>query len=316
MDDVGNVIGTSSPQRYKGVPGWFSFQLRHQRLSQLLALPLAAVLFLLVLPIASLLQYSLYTFVPGKGVLFQLTLANYTSFLSDEFYLSSIAVTLGTAGLVAIVTVAVAYPVAYFYARSAFRYKGLLMTMLLAPFYLNILVKTFAWMVILGREGPINRMLVQLPFVDRPYDFLQGYLGIVIILVYLSIPYAAILMIGPLQNIDASVLSSARICGSGTLEVFRRVILPLSIPGIISSSILVFAMNVTSFVTPILVGGSWGYKFLGVIAYQSITTYSNWAFGSAVATVMLVLSSVIVVVYSIVVKLTRFGVVMSEKFVR
>ncbi len=286
------------------------------RLALLLALPVLALVSLLVVPLAILFQYSLYTNVPGKGIIFVLTLDNYVHFFTDSYFLTGAFVTLGSAVVVTLITLVVSYPVAYFYARSRFRFKGLLLIMLLAPFYLNIIVRIYGWMIILGRTGILNNLLVGYGILTKPYDFLESYLGLIIILVYVQSPIMVLSLTGPLQAISESLLEAAGVCGARDLKVFKDVILPLSIPGILSGSVLVFAATVAAFIVPLIVGGKIGFLFLSVMVYEQMNTIQNWAFGSAIAVILLAASVTLVTVYSSLVRRSKIGVVMSEKFIR
>lgn len=286
------------------------------RLWLFLGPPLLYLIVILVAPVLVLLQYSFYTHVPGKGIVFIFTFDNYVRFFTDSYYLMGVAITLGTGALITAITLLVAYPVAFFYARSQFHFKGLLLVLLLAPFYVNIIVKIYGWMIILGRSGMVNQLLVASTVLSRPYDFLESYLGIVIILVHVQAPIMVLSLIGPLQNIHDSLINSARVCGARDSAVFRDVILPLSMPGVLSGSVLVFAATVAAFIVPLVVGGRIGFQFLPVMMYQQMNTVQNWAFGATIAVVLLVLSIGLLTLYSIAVKASRLGVIMSEKFVR
>ncbi len=278
--------------------------------------PLLFLLVILVVPLVVLLQYSFYTNIPGKGIAYIFTLDNYVKFFTDSYYLMGIVITLGTGVLISVVTLLVAYPVAFFYARSHFPYKGLMLVLLLAPFYVNIIVKIYGWMIILGRSGMVNQLLVASTILSRPYDFLDSYLGIVIILVHVQAPIMVLSLMGPLQNIHDSLINTARVCGAKDSVVFRDVILPLSMPGILAGSMLVFSATVAAFIVPLIVGGQVGFQFLPVMMYQELNTVQNWAFGAAIAVVLLVLSIGLITIYSILIKTSKLGVMMSEKFIR
>ncbi|HLG74500.1 MAG TPA: ABC transporter permease, partial [Chloroflexota bacterium] len=174
----------------------------------LLGLPVAAVLGLLVAPLLVLLRFSFLVNIPGKGLTDQTTFHNYAVFGTDEFYRGSIGVTIVTAILVTAICLVLAFPVAYAYARTRFGPKGLLLIAILSPFYIDILVRIYAWMILLGRQGLVNQALIKLGVFKDAVDLRSGYPGIVIILVYVTLPFMMLSLIGPLQNIDQSVVEA------------------------------------------------------------------------------------------------------------
>jgi putative spermidine/putrescine transport system permease protein len=283
------------------------------RLPLLLGVPVAASIALLVVPLLVLLRFSFLVNIPGRGLSDQTTLANYTVFATDSFYRGSIAVTIVTALLITAVCLVLAFPVAYAYARTRFGPKGLLLIAILSPFYIDILVRIYAWMVLLGRNGLVDKILLALGVLKSPVDFRSGYPGIVIILVYVTLPFMILSLIGPLQNIDENVVEAARVCGSPAGRVFRTVILPLSIPGVVAGTILSFSVGISAFVVPLLVGGKIGQQFLAVVVYSSMNIYQDWGLGAAASAILLVVSLGIVLLYNRIVKSLRVGTMISER---
>jgi putative spermidine/putrescine transport system permease protein len=282
----------------------------------LLTPPLMVLAVFLLLPLAILLRYSFMPYTPGQAMKTGFTLSNYARFATDPYYLNGLLITLLTGLAVVTITLLFAYPVAYLYAKTRFKYRGVLLIMLLSPFYTNIIIKIFGWMVILGRQGMVNKFLVQYQLLDRPFEFLYSYIGVMIIMVYVHVPMMTLLLIGPIQNIKDSLIESARICGSTTLGVIRNVIFPLSIPGILSGSIIVYTSVIAAFIIPLLVGGDWGKRFISVMMYTHISVTQNWAFASTIAMILIVTSLTVIVVTSRIVKSMKAGVLISEKFIR
>jgi len=282
----------------------------------LLAPPLLVVTIFLIFPLCILLQYSFRLSVPGEGMKMVFTLANYLRFFTDVYYLNGLLITLGTGFVVVVITLLFAYPVAYFYAKTRFRHRGILLIMLLSPFYTNVIIKIFGWMVLLGRQGVVNKLLVYFQLLDRPFEFLYSYIGVIIIMVYIHIPMMTLLLIGSIQNISDSLIESARICGSRNLGVFRDIILPLSIPGILSGSIIVYTSVIAAFIIPLMVGGDWGKRFISVMMYTHMNVTQNWSFASAIAVILIITSFTIIVTSSKIIKSMKLGVLISEKFAR
>ena len=286
--------------------------LHQYRLPLLLALPTAAAVSLLLVPVLVLLRYSFYTHIPGRGLIADATLANYVQFFSDGFFRGSLGITIGTAVLVTALSLLLAFPMAYVYARTSFGPKGLLLLAILSPFYIEVLVKIYAWMVLLGRTGPVNNLLRASGLISDPINFLNSYLGILIILVYVTLPFMILSLIGPLQGVDETLVEAARVCGSPPSKVFRTIVLPLSIPGVIAGCILVFSVGISTFIVPLIVGGRIGQQFLAVVVYSSMNLDQNWALGSTAATILLVFSLGVVLLYNWVVRSLRVGAVVRE----
>jgi putative spermidine/putrescine transport system permease protein len=282
----------------------------------LLAPPLMVLTIFLLVPLAILLQYSFATHLPGQGMRMIFTFSNYLRFITDKYYLNGLFITLITGLLVVLVTLLFSYPVAYLYAKTRFKYRGILLVALLSPFYTNVIVKIFGWMLILGRQGIVNKTLVNYGLLERPFEFLYSYVGVIIIMVYIHVPMMTLLLIGPIQNIKDSLIESAKICGSRTGGVLKNIILPLSVPGILSGSIIVYTSVIAAFIIPLLVGGDWGKRFISVMMYTHINVTQNWPFASAIAVILIITSLSIVITFSRLVKSMKMGVLISEKFNR
>ena len=188
------------------------------------------------------------------------------------------------------------------------------MILLLSPFYANVVVKVFGWMVVLARTGPVNSGLIQFGLVDAPIDFLNGYFAVVLVSVHRSLPFMVLLLAAALARIDPELLEAARVCGGNSRRVFRTVVLPLTIPGAIAGGILVFSLTVAAFVVPLLVGGSAAGRFLPVLMYQQITVAQNWAFGGAIGVVLLVTSMASIAVGNRDIRAAKLGRVVGEGF--
>jgi ABC-type spermidine/putrescine transport system permease subunit I len=306
-----SVVSTPFPMVRPSVGRLDGWIYRHA-MPLLLAPPVIAVLALLVFPVLVLFRYSLYTSVAGGGTVATPTLANYVKFFTDGYYQSSVGVTMGSAVLVTAITLLLGFPVAYAYARTGFGPKWLLLMMILSPFFIEVLVKIYAWLVLLGKAGLVNKVLLAMGVLSRPFDFTQEYVGIVIVMVYTSLPFMILSLVGPLQGIEETLVEAARVCGAPGQRVFWRVVLPLSMPGVVAGCILTFSVGIASFLVPLLIGGPIGQRFLGVIIYQAMNLNQNWSLGAVEALVLLTCSLLIVLGYGRVVRSSRVGVVMND----
>lgn len=230
----------------------------HRAPALLLVLPLAVTALLFLSPLAGMLGASL-----DGG------LGHYARFLGDSYYLSALGITFGTAVLVTLAAIGVSYPLALTYWQAGPRLRAVLTVLLLSPFYANVTVKVFGWMVLM------------------PAWLRDSYWAIVLVDVHRSIPFAVLLLASAMARIDAEVLEAARVCGAGPFSVFRSVVMPLSLPGAVGAGILVFSLTSASFVVPLLVGGPVGSQFLPVLMYQQFTIAQNWGFAAAIAVVLL-----------------------------
>jgi putative spermidine/putrescine transport system permease protein len=275
-----------------------------------LVAPLTVLTVLFVVPLAAMVFQSLVAEDQMSG----LTLVHYLRFFTDSYYVSGLLATLGVATLVTAITVAVSYPLAYTYWRASGRVRAILVILLLSPFYANVVVKVFGWMVVLSRTGPLNTWLQELGFIERPLDFMDGYAAVVFVSVHRSLPFMVLLLAGALARLDSELLEAARVCGADARRVFRTVILPLTIPGALAGGILVFSLTVAAFVVPLVVGGRVAGKFLPVLMYQQITIAQNWAFGAAIGAILLATSMTSIALANRAVRAAKLGRAMAERF--
>jgi putative spermidine/putrescine transport system permease protein len=271
---------------------------------------LTALTALFLVPLGAMVLQSVLADDATGGV----TLVHYVRFFGDRYYVSGLLATLGVAALVTAITVAVSYPLAYAYWRASRRVRALLVILLLSPFYANVVVKVFGWMVVLSRTGPLNTWLQALGFIERPIDFMDGYVAVLFVSIHRALPFMVLLLAGALARIDPELLEAARVCGADARRVFRTVILPLTIPGALAGCILVFSLTAAAFVVPLLVGGSVAGKFLPVLMYQQITIAQNWAFGAAIGAILLATSMTSIALANRAVRAAKVGRVMAERF--
>ncbi len=261
-----------------------------QRQSALLLLaPVTVMMALFVAPLLTMVWQS----IQGPS---GLTLEHYVRFFGDRYYLEGLATTIGTAVLVMLLTAVLAFPLAYTYWTASGRLRSVLVILLLSPFYANVVVKVFGWMVML------------------PSSVLNSYLGVIIVSVHRSVPFMVLAVASALARIEPELLESARTCGAPARRVFRTVVLPLSLPGLISGGIVVFSLTVAAFVVPELVGGASRGRFLPVLLYQQITIAQNWNFGAAIGMILLVTSLITIAAGHRLARSGRFGRVMSEGY--
>jgi spermidine/putrescine transport system permease protein len=220
------------------------------------------------------------------GIQFKLTWRNVEQFFSTPLYSYLLFKTFRISIFTTIITLVAAYPVALFLSRQRGTLKNALILFLFLPFWIGYVVRTFAWLPILGRGGLINQVLLDLHLISQPVDWLlyndfAVYLG----LVYVYLLFMVLPIFLAIDRIEPALYEAARDLGASRWATFRRVTLPLSRPGILSGSIMVFLLAFGAFVTPALMGGASGIMYSNVIATQFFAD-NNWAFGSALSSVM------------------------------
>ena len=213
------------------------------------------------------------------------SLANYLKFFDKPIYPKILWKSIRISGAVTLATVLLAYPMAYFIAFRVKKRKLVWLILITVPFWTSYLLRVFAWKIILGYNGVINSGLIGLGLIDEPLTFLlHNPTAVVITLAHAWAPIAILPIYVSLEKLDRSLLEAARDLGEGAVMTFVRVTLPLSMPGVIASSLLVFIPTVGDYVTPKLVGGTTGIM-IGNIIQSLYGRGQNWPLGAALAVI-------------------------------
>ena len=266
--------------------------LRRSRLLQQwqLVLPLALFFAAFVLgPLALLGYVSLHADVSLE----EASIAQYTKFLGDGFNLGVLGATLWLGLKVTLLTLLIGYPLAYLYSVSPPRWQGVLMLLIVLPLLTSAVVRTFAWLVILGRQGIVNELLVAVGLFEMPAKLLYTPAAVVVALAQIELPLMVLPIITVLAGIDPNLRQASLSLGAGSWRTFLRVILPLSAPGVLAGCLLVYASSVSAFVTQTLVGGG-QQMFMPFYIYQQAIQANNYPFAAAIA--MILLASVLAIV--------------------
>jgi putrescine transport system permease protein len=231
-----------------------------------------------------------------KDFLTELSLDNYAGLASDRLYLASYLRSLKVAALSTAMLFVVAYPVAYGMARAPRRWQGLLLVLVVLPFWTSFLIRVYAWINILQHDGLLNRLLTGLGIVDAPLTWLATDTAIYIGLVYSYFPFMALPLYAALEKVDETLLEAAADLGCPRWKTFWLVTLPLSRPGIVAGALLCFIPIVGEFVVPDLLGGS-STQMIGQTLWTEFFANRDWPAASSVAVVLLVLLVVPIVIY-------------------
>lgn len=251
----------------------------------MLAPGLIILLLCLALPLISVLAP---TFTEG-----QYPLSAYVEFFQDEYYRKILLRTLKIAVITTGLCMAGGIPTAYFISRCDKKWRGLLLAASIFPMMTNSVIRSFAWINILGSNGMINRLLLALNAVDKPIKLLYTDFAIIIGSVYLFLPLMIVTVTGVMENIDDDMMEAAQSLGAGRFEAFMKVIFPMSLPGIIVGGILVFTGTLTAYTTPQLLGGN-SNMVLATLIYQRAMSVGDWNGASVVALIMIVITLVVI----------------------
>jgi putative spermidine/putrescine transport system permease protein len=222
----------------------------------------------------------------GDGV----TLDNYKRFLTDYFYLRVVVRTLVIAVVVTLASIVIAYPVAlHLHAVRTSRTRTFLILIILLPVMVSYVVTAFAWVVILGRNGFVNQALIGSGLLSRPLALLSQDSGVVIVLIYTFSPFMMMNIYAALEGIDVSLARAAAVLGASPRATFWKVTLPLSLPGVLSGTLLVFALSLGAFVTPMIIGGN-QVKTVPVLIYNFVSGVFDWPGAGAMAGLLLIVS--------------------------
>jgi ABC-type spermidine/putrescine transport system permease subunit I len=257
-----------------------------------LLLPGLAMLFVFfVIPMLVLVRMS---FLKYDQVLLYIdmgTFDNYRKFLADSYFFKMIWDSLCVGAWTTVCSLILGYPVAYYLARIRGIERTILSCVCLLPIFVTILVTTLGWYIILLPYGATQKLLALLGLWEGRLNWLQTFPSLIAVLVHLHVPFAILILASSIQNISEEKVNAARILGASTFQVFRRIIIPLTMPAIVSSAILVFALAISSYLIPILITGQ-KIRLLPMAIFSYTTELLNWPFSSVIALVLLVIVSV------------------------
>ncbi|MDT0682462.1 ABC transporter permease [Roseicyclus sp. F158] len=258
----------------------------------------------LILALPGLLLLAVAFFVPIAQMLLLsvqgeegLTFANFTRFLGDPYYLGVLWRTVRLSLLITAICALIGFPLAYIMARVGPRMRLWLIVLVILPLMTSVVVRTFGWMVLLGRSGLVPDILRSLGLAGRNFSIMQTESAIVIGMVQVLLPFMTLSILGVVSRIDTRLEEAARTMGCGFGATLRTVVLPLALPGIVAGSLLCFTLSASSFVTPNLLGGS-RIQVLAASIYRSVTQTLDWPFAAAQAVILFVGVLLILVPYA------------------
>jgi spermidine/putrescine transport system permease protein len=246
----------------------------------------------LLVPLCILFAYSFWT-QNDLTIERSWVLKNYLSFFANVTYLGILAKSVAVSLAATVLVLVLSYPVAAFIALKGGKYKTVLLLVITIPFWTSYLLRVFAWKIILGYNGVINSGLIGLGIIDQPLEILlYNPYAVVITLAHAWAPFALLPIYISIEKIDRSLIEAAYDLGDGAWHTFRRVVLPLSRPGLIAAGMLVFIPTVGDYVTPQLVGGTSGLM-IGNVVQSMFGRANNWPMGAAISIVTMVVVTII-----------------------
>ncbi|SIT14369.1 ABC transporter permease [Paracoccus saliphilus] len=264
--------------------------------SWLLSAPALALFgVLLVVPLIMTFVLSFNSFDFYEGISNDMSLANYKEVLGDSYFYEIFCRTFAIALATTVICAIIGVPQAYFLNRMTPFWRSVMVLVTLGPLLISVVVRTLGWAILLGNKGVINTALTDFGLIERPVKMMYTSGGIVLALVHVMIPFMVLAVWASLQRQDPATESAAESLGAGPVVVFRRVVFPQVIPGILSGSLIVFSLSASAFATPAILGGR-RVKVVSTTVYDEFMNTLNWPLGAAIA--MLLLLSVLVIMVS------------------
>jgi spermidine/putrescine transport system permease protein len=264
--------------------------------------PFAWITLFLFLPYCLLFCYSFWSLGEFQQIQHHATLANYVHLFTNPLYLTVILRSLRIAFSVVLLSLLIGYPLAFFLVYHSGHYRHLLYQAVIIPLWVSYLVRAYAWKVIFGNEGVLNTLLLWLHAARHPLSFLlYSPFAVIVTLTHIYVPFVVLPVVASLEKIPRELLESSSDLGARPWQTFLRVILPLSLPGVISGATLAFLLSFGDFLAPLLLGGPSSVMIANIVANLFGADY-NWPLGAAVAVVMLI---IVVTILSITQRLER-----------
>lgn len=248
---------------------------------------------LLGAPIVMTFMLSLHSYDFTTGIQADWTLANYADVLGDSYFHKIFLRTFGLGLLVTLICVLIGVPEAYVLSRLSSRWRSIFLLVVLGPLLISVVVRTLGWALLFGGNGILTMVSQALGFSEEPVSLMFTFTGMTIALVHVLVPFMVISVWASLQKIDPQTEDAGLSLGASKWTVLRRITLPQAMPGILSGSIIVFALTASAFATPAIIGGR-RMKVVSTAAYDEYLSTLNWPLGATIA-VLLLLANIIII---------------------
>lgn len=251
---------------------------------------------LVLIPLGMTVLLSFYDWGQYKGIVPEFTLKNWTEVFTDSYFFEIFARTFRIAVLVTLAAMLIGVPEAYILNRMAPVWRSAFLLAIIGPLLVSVVARTLGWALLLGSTGLVNQGLIAAGIIATPLEFMFTETGIVIALTHVLVPFMILSVWASLQRLDPQIENAAMALGAGWPTIWRRVILPQIVPGILSGAVIVFSLAASAFASPAIIGGR-RLKVAATLAYDEFLNTLNWPLGAAVA-VLLVVALIAIVVGS------------------
>ncbi|MGB3406242.1 MAG: ABC transporter permease [Jannaschia sp.] len=251
-----------------------------------LGLSAPALLVVVIVAILPVLWLSSLSFFGAAG---QLSGENYERIFSSALYRNTFIVTLEISVVVTLACMILGYPLCYWLSQMPQKWANILLVFVLVPFWTSVLVRTYAWLVLLQRNGIINDTLMSLGIIAEPLQLAHNLTGAIVGMIHIMLPFLVLPLYATMRGIDGDLVRAAVALGSSPRQAFWRVYLPMSLPGLFAGTVLVFILSLGFYVTPALLGGG-RVQMLAQRIESTITVYGNWGAASALGVVLLLIA--------------------------
>jgi putative spermidine/putrescine transport system permease protein len=249
---------------------------------------------LVLAPLVMTALLSFYDWGQYKGIVAEFTIKNWHEVITDEYYYEIFGRTLRIALFVTAIAVLIGVPEAYILNRMSPQWRGVFLLVVIGPLLISVVARTLGWALLFGSTGLISQALLALGIVREPVDLMFTETGVVIALTHVLVPFMVLAVMAALQRLNPDVENAAMSLGASAFTVWRRVVLPQIVPGILSGSVIVFALAASAFATPAIIGGR-RLKVAATLAYDEFLNTLNWPLGAAIAMILLVALVAIIV---------------------
>ncbi|MBY8975859.1 ABC transporter permease [Rhodobacteraceae bacterium NNCM2] len=254
----------------------------------MLILPALAIMVIFyILPVLGIWQISVVEPEPGFG--------NYAKMAESSAVQTSFILTFRIAAITTVGCLLLGYIVAYAITNFSSRLTPLMIALVLLPFWVSVLIRSFSWIVLLGRSGLVNDTLRDAGLISAPLRLMHNEFGVVIAMIHVMLPFAILPMLTNMRGISDAYVKAARGLGASEWTAFRQVYFPQTLPGVMSGALLVFVLSIGFYITPALLGGGRVLMISEYITYQ-IQEFLNWGLGSALSVALLIATALVLVI--------------------
>jgi putative spermidine/putrescine transport system permease protein len=239
----------------------------------------------LLVPLAILLRYSFNSVDRRRIMVETFSLDNYIKFFSDPYYTGVLWTTLRVAALCTLICLVMGLPLAYVLARTQSRFKNVLIMLVVLPLFVGNAVRAAGWMIVFGSKGFLNVSLMKVGAINEPIQIMFTEGAVVAGIIAVNLPYMVLTLQSVIEGINRNVEEAAFSLGAGPVMMFRRVLLPLALPGLIAGTILTFILGMNAYATPVLLGGP-KFRMMAPLIYGQFQL-NNWPFGASVAFILM-----------------------------